>query len=430
MKLFVRLMVLLTVVSTASAQFTEGRLWVGPSLGYSLPGGAFGPGLQGEYAIHKNIGIGVDLGYYMLKEEEVTDLPSPFKDIVLTNRYNWISALAFGTYHLMPGEQIDPYVKVGLGYRSVDFSMERNGTSVEMPNGFEETVASGFDYLIQAGARYHFSDGLSARAAVGYPVIFSLGFDLATGGPKRASDEGDTVRKKKRSDEYSLWIGPYIAGKASLKTEVAEGWKTGVVFNLPPDYGVSLLVPFGKHSNIGFALDLGQANYGYQFRPENDNRDSVTIIARYKYINVYPHFNLGGFTLGLNVGFPNGASTRTVRDSAASVVGTYVTSNGNTTFIPGGPDGIGPVPLMATMIEARVGGAIPVVTTDFGRLDVVINAGFSLNGLFEDFKNYEGSYPINPNDPVNRPRMNPEESLNPHIVSLSLGMCYRFRLGF
>lgn len=449
MKIFVRLVILFTVVCTASAQFVPNRIWVGPTLGFSAFGPSFLIGAQGEYGITDNIAVGLELGY---ASYSIDSAEKKFGPIVIQPAYSYkytlISALATGSYHFMPGEVFDPYIKAGIGYNNWDVGFQMGGKEVEIPTGSGTSLAqaSGFGYSIQAGARYHFSDGLSARASVGYPTFASFGFDLATGGvsssKKSSGDASDATadeekKKKGRENEYSLWVGPYLMGKASIKTEVAEGWKTGIVFNVPPDFGASILVPFGKHSTVGFGLDFGLANYGYQFRPENDPRDSVTVVARYSYVNVFPHLNLGGFIIGVNFGMVNGARTRTVLDSAASIVGEFSideSANPDTVvFENGSPDfGPGPLQYMASMVEVRIGGAIPVVTTDFGRLDVLMQAGYSLSGLFEDYRNYEGSYPIKALDPQN-PRQRttqPQESLNPHIVSLSLGLCYRFRLGF
>ena len=436
MKYVVQLLILLTIVSSASAQFEAGKFWLGPSFGVALPGGAFGGGLQGEYAINENFGVGLEMGYYAYRDETITDLPAPLNDIVLSNRYATISGLLFGTYHFMPGKQIDPYAKVGLGYKNVDLSIERNGATTPTPAGFSAATASGVDYLIQAGARYHFSEGFSARAAVGYPVVFSLGLDLATGGKSSGVAMDDSARKKARENQYAMYIGPYIIGKASLKSEVAEGWKTGIVFDLPPDFGVSIMFPFGTKTNIGFGLDLGHASYGYQFRPENNSADSITIIARYSYFNMFPHFNLGGFVIGMNFGFANGASTRTRLDTAASIVGTFTVDTNSSsrpvTYFPGDPTtGAGPLQYMAPLMEVRIGGAIPVVTSETGRLNVLIQAGYGLSGVFEDFRNYEGSYPIDGNQPPGvRIRTQPQESLNPHFISFGIGLAYHFRLGF
>ena len=448
MKYVVRLLILLTIISTASAQFVPERIWLGPTIGLSGLGTAIGIGAQGEYAINENFGAGLELAYSSFTQDFGVALPGSSLPSI---KYTLISALAFGTYHFSPGAKFDPYVKVGLGYFNWGVVYEQDGKVVDAFPGSTAAYASGIGYAGQLGARYHFSDGLSARASVGYPFLISVGLDLATAGKPGSSsgttrsDAGtaavsaDSAKKKTRADEYSLWVGPYLMAKASIKSEVAEGWKTGIVFNVPPDFGVSILVPFGKHTNIGFGLDFGLANYGYQFRPENDPRDSVTVIARYSYVNLFPHLNLGGFTVGLNFGFVNGSKARTVLDSAASIVGAFridsTPTQGPDTviFFPGDPTtGVGPLAYMASMVEVRVGGAIPVVTSDFGRLDVLIQAGYSLSGLFIDYRNYEGSYPINALDPV-RPRqrsLQPQESLNPHIVSLSLGLCYRFRLGF
>ncbi|MDZ4745485.1 MAG: outer membrane beta-barrel protein [bacterium] len=449
MKFVLRIMALVAILSSASAQYVPERLWVGPTIGLSGLGTSIGFGLAGEYAIDDGWGAALDLGYsnFSIESPGVTGGSFP------VTKYTFISALASATYHFSPNKKFDPWVKAGLGYFNWNVTFEQDGKEIDPFAGLAAAYTSGFGFGAQVGMRYHFSDGFAGRAALGYPFIFSVGLDLATGG-KASSDRSsssttstsptdstmasiESGKKKTRADEYSLYVGPYLMAKGSLKTNVAEGWKTGVVFNLPPDFGASILVPFGKHSNVGFGLDFGLANYGYQLRRENDQSDSATMVARYSYFNVFPHFNLGGFVIGMNFGMPNGNSTRTLLDSAASVVGTFnvqkrTGKSDTTVFSPTSPNSpsYNPAQYIASMTEVRIGGSIPVVTTDFGRLNVVFQAGYSLSGLFDDFRNYEGSYPIDPDDINLVRRTEPQESLNPNIVSLSFGLCYHFRLGF
>lgn len=432
----------------AQAQFVEGRTWIGPTIGLGAIGGGLGFGVQGEYGITENIGLGADIAYTSFTEDfgGFGGMSSGLPKI----HYSLLGVLVAGSYHFTPGKAFDPYVKVGVGYFNWDVAYEdANGNKVDPFAGFSASYNSGVGLSGAIGARYHFSDAVSGRLSLGYPMLVGAGVDFAFGGvtpsgmaasSSSSSTSNETMTKTTSPEQYALYVGPYVAAKGSIITSVADGAKTGPVFNVPPDLGVSILAPFGAGSSVGFGLDLGYATYGFELKPEKEATDTNTITPTFSYINVFPHVNLGGFILGVNFGFPSSADSRTKTDSLVSIVGrpnvvTTTNSQGvkitNTYFSPDPVSQNGAIPYditkyLATLVEVRIGGAIPVINTSAGKLNVNIMAGYSLSGLFTDHQSYLGSYEKSPSTGLTGPK----EEYNPKPVSLSIGFSYLFRLGF
>jgi len=433
-------LIFLTVAAATSmrAQFVEERAYVGPTIGLGI-GGGLAYGLNGEYAMTENFGLIAGLGLSGFTED--------FGGLGLTGSvptidYSLLMGYVGASYHFMPKKKFDPYLSLGIAYFKWDVKYRTaDGEETDPFQGFSSAYTSGIGFTGQIGARYHFSDVVSARVTLGYPMWVGLGVDVAFGGvtPTAAestssptpasSDTSATLAAKKK---YKLFVGPYIAGKASIKTDVGEGMKTGVVFNVPPDFGVSITAPFGAESNIGFGLQAGYATYGYQMKPESQANDSNTVNEMYSFINMFPHFNIGGFIIGVNFGFPSSGSTRTIKGDSVSMFGSFsadTASNGDVTYEfnrdPVGPT-YDPAKYLSTMVEFRIGGSIPIVSSDFGKLKINIMAGYTLNQLFETAGNYIGSYDI---DGTDLETLRLDEGLNPRIPSLSIGIQYDFAIG-
>lgn len=434
-------------VSVATAQYSEGRIFAGPMIGFTGYQTSLAFGAMGEYAINDNWGAGLSLGYssFSVKAPGVPGFdPSEFPSY----DYSLLAIYAFGSYHFMPFEKFDPFVSLGLGYFNWNVQAIQDGKEIELPQAFSAAYTSGVGIAASAGARYHFSDLISGRITIGYPIIAALGVDFAFGAPALRKDGADTAQPEPEVPDslrkkYPLYVGAYVNGKVSIKTEVAEGWKTGVLLNLPPDFGISIMAPFGKETNIGFGLNLGSSSYGYIMKPGTNATDSTTVEERFQYFNVFPHLNISGFIIGVNWGFKTNYTTYTTRGDTASMVGTFtviktrnepdttiftpddVRKPNNASFVPE------PSTYVADIIEIRIGGSIPIVESDFGRLAINVMAGYTLTGMFIDYRNYIGSYPLvqDPDD-INRLRRDdPETSLNPVIPSLSIGLQWDFKIG-
>lgn len=421
---------------TAQAQFVPERTFVGPSVGLGI-GGGLAYGLNGEYAMNENFGLVAGLGLSSFSED-FSGLGVPSGSLP-TIDYSFIMGYLGASYHFMPTKKFDPYLSLGIAYMKWDVTYrDSEGKETDPFAGFSAAYTTGVGFTGQLGARYHFSDVVSGRITLGYPMWVGLGVDVAFGGVTPASADGTTPSTSTESaptesgPRYKLYVGPYVAGKASIKTEVADGTKTGVVFNVPPDFGVSITAPFGAETNIGFGLQFGYATYGYQFKPESNANDSNTVNESYSYINMFPHFNIGGFIVGVNFGFPQSGSTMTIAGDTVSMFGTFTadTVNGEVEYRPS-LDPVGPTydpaKYLGTMVELRIGGSIPIVSSDFGKLKLNIMAGYTLNQIFETAGNYVGVYNIDTS--TGNPKLRLDEGLNPVIPSLSLGIQYDFAIG-
>ena len=114
--------------------------------------------------------------------------------------------------------------------------------------------------------------------------------------------------------------------------------------------------------------------------------DDNTIITYSNYITLGPSINFGGFMVGANIGIPVGASmsnvSGSIKASASSTEG------------------------MAIITELRIGGMIPVMRNELGRLNFVVIGGYMINGMDNG---YSSSY-------------------NPKAASLMMG--FNFLLNF
>lgn len=438
---------LVACVLVATAQYSKGRIFAGPMIGLTSYQSSPGYGAMGEYAITDNWGAGIGLAYSSFSIG-TPSVPGVNQSAFPSYDYSLLGIYAFGSYHFMPFEKFDPFASVGLGYFNWNVKAIQNGKEIDIPLGYAVAYSSVAGIAASVGARYHFSDLISGRITVGYPILAALGVDFAFGAPAVRKDGADTTQPQPEvvdtlRTKYPLYVGAYINGKVSIKTEVAEGWKTGVLLNLPPDFGISIMAPFGKESNIGFGLNLGSSSFGYIMKPEKNATDSTTVEERFKYFNVFPHLNISGFIIGVNWGFKTNYTTYTLTGDTASMVGKFTVikmeNRPDTTVFT--PDEIrtsdnativaNPTTYVADIIEIRMGGSIPVVESDFGRLAINVMAGYTLTGMFIDYRNYIGSYPLvqDPNDSRSLRRDDPEKSLNPVIPSLSIGLQWDFKIG-
>ena len=226
------------------------------------------------------------------------------------------------------------------------------------------------------------------------------------------------LQAQEESSGYTFYAGPYVAAKGSIKTSVAEGTKTGPAFNVPPDLGAQLLAPIPGASWLRVGLDVGLATYSYDSKPEDNATDDNTVREKYQFVNVFPHLNLYGVVLGVNVGLPSSASAASLSGETRAVTGTLSQVGGMNIVIPDNPNvaGYDPSKYLATMLEFRIGGSIPLVTSSTGILNLNIMAGYMLNGLYANGRNYLGAYE----------GMSYDETLNPRAASLSLGFSYLF----
>ena len=185
---------------------------------------------------------------------------------------------------------------------------------------------------------------------------------------------------------YAPAIGPYLALKGGVNAgSIPNGEKTGFAFNGIPDFGVTGYLPFSKSSIIGASLDLGYTTYAILSAPSTNANDNNTFVAKVSYFTIVPTFDAGALTVGICFGFPMNSTA---------------TNNSGSISVSNGTDSLG------TIIEIRLGGMIPLVNAQLGRLDLLIQAGYMVTGMSSSSST----------------------SNNPHAASISLGLNYLFAL--
>lgn len=185
---------------------------------------------------------------------------------------------------------------------------------------------------------------------------------------------------------FPMGLGPFLAAKAGVNTaEIINGTKTGMTFNSPPDFGATFYFPFSKHSTVAATIDLGYYTASILTKPESGATDATTVISSAHFFSIAPSFNFSSFMLGLNFGLPMSANVSN--------------KSGSISIDPGTDD-------VATLIEIRLGGMIPIYQNETGRLNFTVTGAYALTGLSKSDKS----------------------DYNPKAASLSMGLNYLFTL--
>ena len=188
---------------------------------------------------------------------------------------------------------------------------------------------------------------------------------------------------------------PGISGDAG---NVANGTKTK-----PVNFSWSL----GALADFPFTPTLGvQAGLGYDARTVefHDQKSGDTSIAyTFSYFALRPELRIGDFIVGIGIDFPLGAST-TASASASRLNASQ--SLGATS--------------LNTMIEARIGAAVPVFQSDNGNeLKFLLDASYAFSNIVSD--NFA---PLRPNDN----NTSNKSYNNGPLATVQLGFAYLFDL--
>jgi hypothetical protein len=213
------------------------------------------------------------------------------------------------------------------------------------------------------------------------------------------------------SRSYHVYVGPtlgFVGG--GINTVQATGRKVNPSFWGVPNYGVAIIAPFGTDTKLGLRVDLGVNSIGSKMRPYEsyggETNWNGNFDEHYRHFTIAPMLNLAGFVIGAGFNFPM-AGTMTAKDDSEYLV------ERNT---------------MATSIDVRVGGVIPVWHSDMGDLNVEIMARYFVAGLYNEGKYTVGS-PVERNgDPSPNATTAATENFVP--AGLSLGVSYLFDLSF
>jgi len=153
------------------------------------------------------------------------------------------------------------------------------------------------------------------------------------------------------------------------------------------------LLLLSSENDIGLTADLGLLNYAYKIKGINVGKEYT---MRYSYIALGTSFYFSGFTFGFNFGVPIAASF------------------GNTI----------PTSSLGFMTEFKVGGLIPLKIDESGSLNLLINAGYMLSGIYD---NYTKNDPLLPYIPE-LPPYSISTKYNHRALSLNIGINYLFNM--
>jgi outer membrane protein W len=162
-------------VSSDAPPDAGGKIKLGLRLGYSIPMGDASKDNKLSDAVSGVIPIWLDLGYMVTPNIMVglygmygiTMLNSDIKDACDDCSASQMRFGLQGQYHISPGESLDPWVGLGIGYEIMNFKAPN-----PLGSGTVESDFKGFEFLnIQGGADFKVADSF----AVGPFLSFSLG---------------------------------------------------------------------------------------------------------------------------------------------------------------------------------------------------------------------------------------------------------------
>jgi hypothetical protein len=154
----------------SSAQFVNGKVYLGPHIGLSAVGSSPAFGVNFEAPITQPgkvgpgmLGISARIDYWSWSYGFLTDNAT----------YTYITVAALVNYHLLLEDKTwDPFVGLGLAYIHTSFSWPGS-------EAFNNIYPSYITIVGTAGVRYFFSPNFAARAMLGFGVTFvTVGVDF------------------------------------------------------------------------------------------------------------------------------------------------------------------------------------------------------------------------------------------------------------
>jgi outer membrane protein W len=153
----------LSLAFSANAQIRVGAgLMTGLPMGdwADANGLGIGGGVSCEDMVTDNIGAGLSIGFLSFSSSVET-----FAGLAEVGPLNMIPIQVFGNYHFMPGEDLNFYAGIGLGYSSISQSTTVFGRSVDISGGGLALVTP------RVGVTYMLSDALGVDLNLGYTIL-------------------------------------------------------------------------------------------------------------------------------------------------------------------------------------------------------------------------------------------------------------------
>ena len=167
------------------------------------------------------------------------------------------------------------------------------------------------------------------------------------------------------ADYYPFGVGLTMSFKGGVNTlDSPSGVKNGYLFTAMPDIGAQVYVPFGTENNMGIVLDLAYISFPYKFKLYGN--EDVNWVDKLSYFSIAPNFHISGFMFGFNLGIPMAANSDNSTTDGNKFVYDYEKDN------------------MKFLVDIHIGALIPLVKSDFGRLNLYIQVEYALSQVFED----------------------------------------------
>ncbi len=179
---------------------------------------------------------------------------------------------------------------------------------------------------------------------------------------------------------FPMSLGLLLTGKGCVNTvDPPQGIKNDFQVSPLPDIGISFYYPFSNDRNFGLIADLSYLTTAFKYKLYNNS--SVNWRDEFHYFNIGVGTYLSGFFLSLNLGIPLSGKGYNFGPSIKD----FDTKD------------------LSTVLQLRLGGAIPLMSDEVGRLNLLIFGDYNVTGVMANDNNY-----------------------NPRIASLSIGLSYLF----
>lgn len=191
-----------------------------------------------------------------------------------------------------------------------------------------------------------------------------------------------------------LSLGPYVGYKAGISAvNTPLGRKNGVSFNKIPDFGFVSYFPLSSENDIGLQIDLAYSTYSYMMISAHNENNKYKLSHSFLSINPAVFFNR--FSLGFAFMLPIKSQID------ISEIKNEIINNA---------------------AELKIGYAYPIYEDNAGELNVFINGGYFLTGVYKNFVK---------NDPMKGLLPTDEKTTNihnPRVASIQLGFNFIFNL--
>ena len=216
------------------------------------------------------------------------------------------------------------------------------------------------------------------------------------------------------SEPYVLQLGVHVGiGAGGVNAgDQPDGRKTQAHFWFLPNYGATVLAPFGTDTKLSGVLDIGVSSTGTRTRPyelyAGETGWNGYFIEQHTWFSVAPSVNFSGITLGVGFNFP----MKIERWNPDQGFDRHVVD----------------LDLVKSMaMDIRVGGKIAAWKIDVGTLYVDISARYQFGGVYKDGA-YLYGYPTNS---LGDPDVDFEGTTNDLVPATAMiGISYLFNLGF